>query len=276
MELFDEEGICYTYNSGNCLKTITDSKGNLVASEELGENASIDKTSVEDYHYYHLNEHEDVEYITGNDSKIANAYTYDAFGNLISTTNGNGNRSTIMLYAYCRNLPIGYEDPSGHFCHDKETAIKILDVNGKKDPLKSYDEYRAKYKNAKETRAAIEKEFGQLTLAQRAQLKGFLGIKTTKNGGPDFSGTDYIYKSPDGRELFFEIELTGSRKKDFDAVFEKVIQEYSFAPKLREELKNVYTWHHVDDFTIKKVNIIVQSNWYKQILIKQVIPIRTL
>ena len=66
MELFDEEGICYTYNSGNCLKTITDSKGNLVASEELGENASIDKTSVEDYHYYHLNEHEDVEYITGN------------------------------------------------------------------------------------------------------------------------------------------------------------------------------------------------------------------
>ena len=30
------------------------------------------------------------------------------------------------------------------------------------------------------------------TPAERAKEKGFNGIKTTKNGGPDFSGTDYI------------------------------------------------------------------------------------
>ena len=45
----------------------------IVASEETLDNG--------EYHYYHQNEHGDIEYITGKDGEIESAYTYDAFGN---------------------------------------------------------------------------------------------------------------------------------------------------------------------------------------------------
>ena len=115
----------------------------IVASEE-----SFDS---DDYHYYHQNEHGDIEYITGKDGKIENAYTYDAFGNITNSDELIRNRYTyngeqydtttsqyylraryynpliarftqedvyrgdgLNLYAYCGNNPVMYVDPSGY------------------------------------------------------------------------------------------------------------------------------------------------------------------
>ncbi|MBQ2802104.1 MAG: hypothetical protein IJF03_12060 [Lachnospiraceae bacterium] len=38
----------------------------------------------------------------------------------------------LNLYVYCRNLPIGYEDPSGHICEEKYNALKDKEKSGKK------------------------------------------------------------------------------------------------------------------------------------------------
>ena len=103
------------------------------------------------YRYYHQNEHGDIEYITGKDGKIENAYTYDAFGNITNSAELVRNRYTyngeqydqvtqqyylraryyntlvgrftqedvyrgdgLNLYAYCGSNPVMYVDPSGY------------------------------------------------------------------------------------------------------------------------------------------------------------------
>ena len=124
----------------------------IVASEELKESVGTDIPNEESYHYYHLNEHGDIKYITGRDGTVNNAYTYDAFGSITNaeelvknhyTYNGeqydqitqqyylrarNYNpligRFTqedvyrgdgLNLYAYCGNNPVMYVDPSGYY-----------------------------------------------------------------------------------------------------------------------------------------------------------------
>ena len=125
----------------------------IVASEEIGTATITDVGSgySNGYRYYHQNEHGDIEYITGKDGKIENAYTYDAFGNITNSTELVKNRYTyngeqydqvtqqyylraryynplvgcftqedvyrgdgLNLYAYCGNNPVMYEDPSGY------------------------------------------------------------------------------------------------------------------------------------------------------------------
>lgn len=65
----------------------------IVASEELSET---------DYHYYHQNEHGDIEYITGKDGTVKNAYTYDAFGNITNSQELIKNRYTYNGEQYVR------------------------------------------------------------------------------------------------------------------------------------------------------------------------------
>ncbi|MBQ5475895.1 MAG: DUF3990 domain-containing protein, partial [Lachnospiraceae bacterium] len=125
----------------------------IVASEEIGTATITDVGSgySNGYHYYHQNEHGDIEYITGKDGKIENAYTYDAFGNITNSTELIKNRYTyngeqydnttsqyylraryynpliarftqedvyrgdgLNLYAYCDSNPVMYVDPSGY------------------------------------------------------------------------------------------------------------------------------------------------------------------
>ena len=125
----------------------------VVASEEVGTATITDVGSgySNGYHYYHQNEHGDIEYITGKDGKIENAYTYDVFGNITNSTELVRNRYTyngeqydqvtqqyylraryynplvgrftqedvyrgdgLNLYAYCGNNPLMYVDPSGY------------------------------------------------------------------------------------------------------------------------------------------------------------------
>ena len=58
----------------------------IIASEECGheveESIITEPTVLDQYHFYHQNEHGDTKYITGSNGKVTNAYTYDAFGNI--------------------------------------------------------------------------------------------------------------------------------------------------------------------------------------------------
>ncbi|MBI3511846.1 MAG: HNH endonuclease [Bacteroidetes bacterium] len=75
----------------------------------------------------------------------------------------------------------------------------------------------------------------------KAADKGFPGVKVTKNGGPDFSGTDYLYPVVEGQQNIVKIRLTGGRYGDFKAANEAAGFPGAKAP-------DGYTWHHLDDF----------------------------
>ena len=103
------------------------------------------------YHYYHLDEQNSTAYITGSSGEIENRYEYDAFGVLKNSMEELHNRilytgqqydqtsgqyylrarfynpvlgrfvqedvyrgDGLNLYAYCRNNPVVYYDPSGY------------------------------------------------------------------------------------------------------------------------------------------------------------------
>ena len=107
--------------------------------------------------FYSVRKTGDIEYITGKDGKIENAYTYDAFGNITNSTELVRNRYTyngeqydqvtqqyylraryynprvgrftqedvyrgdgLNLYAYCGNNPVMYVDPSGYYKASEE------------------------------------------------------------------------------------------------------------------------------------------------------------
>ena len=74
--------------------------------------------------------------------------------------------------------------------------------------------------------------------AEIAKNKGYDGVKTTANGGADFSGTEYMYQI-NGKDSIVSVEMTGNRGKDFKAANEAV--GLTATP-------DGYVWHHVDDY----------------------------
>lgn len=82
------------------------------------------------------------------------------------------------------------------------------------------------------------------TPAQRAADKGYPGIGTTSNGGPDFKGSGYVYIDSNGKETIVTIKMTGSRGKDDTLAFDNA----NIHRNERKGIKENYTWHHIDDF----------------------------
>ena len=239
--------------------------------------------------------------------EILNRYEYDAWGNLTACEEEVENRFTftgqqldpisqqyylraryynpvigrftqedtyyedgLNLYAYCRNNPVTYVDPSGNIC---ESAAKRImnDLNngkskkGERNQLAAYLRNkldRGETLNHQEMKAVdqlgIQIKQGQNSQLQniadnaaknynakynpteRAINKGYLGVTTTANGGISFQGTEYMH-SVVGVETRITIEATGSRKKDF-----AVANEYFNFTKTPEG----YVWHHVDDYNV--------------------------
>ncbi len=73
-----------------------------------------------------------------------------------------------------------------------------------------------------------------------ASAKGYPGIGVTPNGGPDFAGTSYLYPAGEGQSSIVQVQMQGTRGRDFT-------QGFSESGISRADADG-YTWHHVDDF----------------------------
>lgn len=79
---------------------------------------------------------------------------------------------------------------------------------------------------------------------------GFENLKRTKNGGVDFSESDYIMRTDDGQPVQVKIKSTGDRRKDYLEA-EKILKEQGIDTdfkSLRTGKTKEYVWHHVDDY----------------------------
>lgn len=97
---------------------------------------------------------------------------------------------------------------------------------------------------SKMTGKAKENLEKDLSPAERAANKGFQTQEQLKNGGPDFSKSDYIMKNENGEPIIATINMSGSRSKDFTRAFDDV----NIPSSEREKILKDYTWHHVDDY----------------------------
>lgn len=82
---------------------------------------------------------------------------------------------------------------------------------------------------------------------EKAAQKG-MEVKSSTNGTLDYSGTDYIRKSPDNEEIILKIEATGSRSKDFDKAWDLAEKKYGID---RKDYIDNSTWQHMDDYNIR-------------------------
>lgn len=85
------------------------------------------------------------------------------------------------------------------------------------------------------------RESGSRYKVENAKDKGYKDIPLSENGtSSDFRGTKYLYND----KSVVKIQITGSRKLDFDAAFEKMgITNRSERKRILKD----YTWHHLDD-----------------------------
>ncbi len=195
-----------------------------------------DAESARTYYHYASDEMSSVTHVVDSENEeILNRYEYDAWGNLTTceekvhnrfkfngqqydpisqqyylraryynpvigrfTQEDSYNVDGLNLYAYCRNNPVYYVDPSGNICETAANKIREKIANG--DPvsnnerrkLAAYERNEARL-NARQKAVddvAKKKNINKkgMTRADLAQSKGFQGINATANGGGRFFG----------------------------------------------------------------------------------------
>lgn len=87
----------------------------------------------------------------------------------------------------------------------------------------------------------------------KAAQRGF-DVNESKNGTLDYSGTDYIKRAEDGREIIVEVKATGSRSKDFKNAWEQAASEYG----IDKDTFSKVTWQHMDDYNIRNNTFTLQ------------------
>ena len=80
----------------------------------------------------------------------------------------------------------------------------------------------------------------------RASERGY-EVNSSVNGTLDYSGTDYIKKSADGREIIVDIKATGSRSRDFSKAWETAEKEYGINKSTFDKV----TWQHMDNYNVR-------------------------
>ncbi len=102
-------------------------------------------------------------------------------------------------------------------------------------------------------------ELEEGVMGRRAASRGYTNIKTTKNGGPTFKDSSYLYPESSGVKNVVKIKLKGSRYQDFKEANKQAGIAGSEAP-------DGYTWHHVDDFNLltgESTMELVETNAHK-------------
>ena len=164
-----------------------------------------------------------------------------------ATKPGRSGPNTIQLK---KNLP---KAKSPSTLKNKQVEAKLPASTQRKElpaaTPKNTDGEVLKKQNAVDKKSKdYNEKFSNVT--ERAEAKGFPGVGTTPNGGPEFAGTDYLHPI-DGTAVvkgqtvngpvsqYVVIKLTGSRRKDFERANSIV-----GLPGTPDD----YTWHHIDDF----------------------------
>ena len=263
-----------------------------------------DAESARTYYHYASDEMSSVTHVADSEKEeTLNHYEYDAWGNLNTceekvhnrfkfngqqydpisqqyylraryynpvigrfTQEDSYNVDGLNLYAYCRNNPVYYVDPSGNICETAANKIREKIANG--DPvsnnerrkLAAYERNEARL-NARQKAVddvAKKKNINKkgMTRADLAQSKGFQGINATANGGADFLGSQYIYMIDGKKPACVKIKLTGSRKGDYKAANMKLN-----LGSLDETPIVDYVWHHIDDYDVRTGMATMQLVW---------------
>ena len=87
---------------------------------------------------------------------------------------------------------------------------------------------------------------------EAGEKAGLKNLKKTKNGGVDFSESDYILKTETGEPIQVKIKSTGNRNKDYLEA-EKILKERGIDIdfKSMRGKKGDYVWHHLDDYDVR-------------------------
>lgn len=88
---------------------------------------------------------------------------------------------------------------------------------------------------------------------EAGEANGLENLKSTKNGGVDFSESDYILRTESGEPIQVKIKSTGNRNKDYELAEQILKEEYGIDidfKSMRKGQHKTHVWHHMDDYNV--------------------------
>lgn len=85
------------------------------------------------------------------------------------------------------------------------------------------------------------------------EANGLTGLKSTQNGGVDFSDSDYILRTEAGDPIEIKIKSTGNRAEDYKLAEKILKEEYGIDidfKSMRTGQDKTHVWHHMDDYDV--------------------------
>lgn len=93
----------------------------------------------------------------------------------------------------------------------------------------------------------------------KAENSGLTNLVESKNGGIDFSQSDYIFKTDTGDVMEIKIEATGSISKDYQAAEKIAMEKYGIdLSQMRKGTDSTYKWHWLDDYNVMNNEVTMQ------------------